>query len=716
MLLLPPPRTVVRRAGVCRLPGSPVVGFEHESASDPLRRTILRELGGTEGRAEKAVVSFGSVASAPMQSLSDDLRNFAVAPGGYALQVAEDGIAVGAATPAGMLYGAMTLSQLIREYGRTIPCLLIGDAPVLARRGVQLPFVQGHTAYRADYLRHLVPQLARWKINELYLYLESYFDFPSLPHMAGPGAMTLDNARSLDALCREYNIALIPMLNTLAHCGELLSAQRYNHLAEYPEGADRRVVRPFNLCASNPETHRVIDGMLDDLLGSFSASTIHVGGDEVSCLGECPRCRERGRGPFELYVEYYGRILARLSEAGRRGGIWGDMLLQHSSELPAAETTAFMAPLAGKAVIYDWHYSGGGKESLELFVKAGFTTIACSSTNLCYSSALWPGQRERQLELFRDAVDAHAEGGMTTAWANQFGLHEEQLSYLHGTGAALLWSGAGGNPAQSEPGGTTLAQCESAFALHRYGVRSTLLTDYLYAVGDIDGPVLAVLKPNHGVDLRKMLYHTVNVLEFWLHFCDRLAGPGLEKYRQGIGEVRRVWDRLAGEPGARSNRYFPLLQGPLLMHEHLLARYEASEAMYRAYDAAAAVQLDDPAAFADHLADAACAIGRHREDFPPIEEYLKRATDDAGLEQSSLRRIEATKKGIEELMALMDHFKTAERPLPAFQQLASVFLEPFRTRWYGDREHEWVSEPGRFRRYSLNEPGLWGAVPATEDE
>ena len=101
------------------------------------------------------------------------------------LVISADGVKVFAAASAGRLYGAFTLSQLLRQFGRRLPGMRIGDAPKLAHRGCN-SIRQGRTAYRRDYMHYVVPQLARWKINAIYLYLETFFQFPSLT--AGKGA------------------------------------------------------------------------------------------------------------------------------------------------------------------------------------------------------------------------------------------------------------------------------------------------------------------------------------------------------------------------------------------------------------------------------------------------------------------------------------------------------------------------------------------------
>jgi len=435
-LLLPPPQHVTIGRGFFNLPAQPGIGFDAPCAFAP---TIRRELGGRKAAISMApAVRFRDAGDEP-----GAIRSSVAQDEGYGLSVTSDGITVWASTEAGHLYGAMTIRQLLVQFGRRIPCLRVADHPVMSRRGIQLCFPQGHTEYRGVYVKHLVKELARQKVNELYLYLESYFDFPSLPGMAGPGAMTPEDAIALDKLCLKYNVRLVPMLNVLGHAGELLHLQKYQHLAEHRRDEDVRVSNTVTLCANDPEVNVIVDGMIDDLLTCFSSDTIHIGGDEVSILGQCPRCRKKhpqGK-PFDLYLRYYTRILNRLQANGRTGGLWGDMFLEHCEKMSPTAQKRVLGPLQSKCIVYDWFYFGSSRPSLELFTGAGIRTVACSSSHACFSSAVWPYQSVHQKLLFQDAINAGAEGGMTTSWGNFAGVHEELFDYLHSTGAALLWSG-----------------------------------------------------------------------------------------------------------------------------------------------------------------------------------------------------------------------------------------------------------------------------------
>lgn len=707
--MLPVPRLVRTTGGRLRLPEGLAA---HAATGEPLLTTALREVGAR--RAKNGRVQFLSADEAP-----EALAKWAREPEGYALVVDRGGVRVFAATPAGHLYGAITLKQLIRQFGRELPCLEIGDSPVLAHRGAALSFPQGHTEYRRSYMRHLVPKLALWKINALYLYLETYFDFPSLPHFAGPGAMTAADARELDELCRSYNIKLVPMLNTLGHCGEILGTQRYHRLIEHAPDVHPAAATNYDLCACNPDTHALVDRMLNDMMDCFSSDIIHVGGDEVVNMGTCERCAPavEKRGKAGLYLDYFGRIRDVAAARGRKIGIWGDMLLEHFQNAPKSEQKEAFGQLGEGVVIYDWHYHGGSPalrqaqddNTLKFFADAGLETIACSSTHLSRCVSMWMGQSAYQRMLFSDAIAAGVTGGMTTAWLNYHGTHEEHVNYLHATGGTALWSGPEG---KNLAPGLTRERLEQAYSLQRYGLRSDALTRFWHVLGDARGPVLQASMPLHGVNARKCLFHTDNVLTFWMHYRGILRGEKLQMYREGIAEARRLWDQVSRE--GVDDPYFQLQSGPLLTYEHVLRRFDITTQVYELYDRAAQAQYDDRKQFAELMKKAADALVQHLEDFAAIESYLVEARHSFGLEKNSLRRLRRTKAGIVKLARFFRHLAGSDRPLPAFAWLHEVFLGTPKGHYYLDREHEWADGPAEFRRHGVL-PGPWNAVAANAE-
>ena len=72
------------------------------------------------------------------------------------------------------------MRQLLRQFGRRLPCLKIRDWPDFARRGVMLDISRGRVP-KLETLLELVEHLADFKINEFQLYTEHTFAYRKLP-------------------------------------------------------------------------------------------------------------------------------------------------------------------------------------------------------------------------------------------------------------------------------------------------------------------------------------------------------------------------------------------------------------------------------------------------------------------------------------------------------------------------------------------------------
>ena len=64
-------------------------------------------------------------------------------PEGYALTISKNGIEISFRETGGLRAASATLRQLLRQYGRRLPCLKIRDWPDFPRRGVMLDISRG---------------------------------------------------------------------------------------------------------------------------------------------------------------------------------------------------------------------------------------------------------------------------------------------------------------------------------------------------------------------------------------------------------------------------------------------------------------------------------------------------------------------------------------------------------------------------------------------
>jgi hypothetical protein len=263
-------------------------------------------------------------------------------PEGYALTINRDGILIEFRETPGLRAAAATLRQLLREFGRKLPCLKIRDWPDFARRGVMLDISRGRVP-RLETLLDLAERLADFKINEFQLYTEHTFAYRKYePVWRGWGALTAAEIHVLDARCRELGIDLVPNQNSFGHLREFLAYPPLKKLAEVPapyESDTGDFLRhPTTLAPNHPGTLPFLRGLYDELLPNFSSSFFNVGCDETWDLGRGQSrelCRRLGQG--RVYLEFLKLIHREVSIRGKRMMFWGDIILKYPQlirELP----------------------------------------------------------------------------------------------------------------------------------------------------------------------------------------------------------------------------------------------------------------------------------------------------------------------------------------------------------------------------------------------
>ena len=204
---------------------------------------------------------------------------------GYRLEIGEK-IEIRSSGYAGSLYAVIALRQLCDQFGEKLPMALLCDTPVMRHRGAQVSYAQINVAYKVDWLKKHIIELAKIHINYLYLYLEWDFAFPSLPPVCPSWMMTPEDAREIVAFASDYNVCIIPECNVLGHTSDFLSMQRMNDLKENMDGEESpKTSDGLAFCPNNPKTVGIVFRALDDLIDAFSPPIIHIGGDEVYKIG-----------------------------------------------------------------------------------------------------------------------------------------------------------------------------------------------------------------------------------------------------------------------------------------------------------------------------------------------------------------------------------------------------------------------------------------------
>jgi hypothetical protein len=364
-------------------------------------------------------------------------------PEGYAMVISKKGIEISFRETAGLRAATATFRQLLRQYGRRLPCLRIRDWPDFPRRGVMLDISRGRVP-KLETLLDLAEKLSDFKINELQLYTEHTFAYRKYKSVwQSWGALTAREIKILDARCRELGIDLVPNQNSFGHLRYFLEHPKLNKLAEvsapYEDASKEFVRRPTTLAPNHPCTLPFLCGLYDELLPNFSSEFFNVGCDETWDLGRGQSkklCEARGKG--RVYLDFLKKIHREVSARGKMMMFWGDIILKYPE---------LIRELPKNVIALNWGYEANhpfDKEAAQ-FAKAKIPFYVCPGTSIWQSLI---GKHDNALANLRAAAKAGRKHGaigfLITDWGD--GGHPQPLAVswpMFAAGAALAWNAKG---------------------------------------------------------------------------------------------------------------------------------------------------------------------------------------------------------------------------------------------------------------------------------
>ena len=254
-------------------------------------------------------------------------------PQGYTIDLAASPrgavLAVLAHDEAGLFYAAQTLRQLARlarEKG-AVPLCQIADHPDFPNRGLMLDVARDKVP-TMETLYETIDLMASWKYNQLQLYTEHTFAYEGHEVVwkdASP--ITPEEARALDAYCRDRYIQLIPNQNSFGHMRRWLAHPEYAHLAETKGGSD--------LCPVDPGSIALLRSMYASLLPNFTSPYFNVGCDETWSLGKGrSKAAASQRGVGRVYLEFLLQIRDAVQDNAKAMQFWADIINNHPSLIP----------------------------------------------------------------------------------------------------------------------------------------------------------------------------------------------------------------------------------------------------------------------------------------------------------------------------------------------------------------------------------------------
>ena len=371
----------------------------------------------------------------------------------YHLDISDRKIQIIAHDEAAVFYAINTFLQIIElspstHDGYILPQMEIHDWPDFDNRGLLLDISRDRVP-TLETLKSLIDKLAKWKINQLQLYMEHTFAYKGHEEVwKNASAMTKEDILQLDAYCKSRFIELVPCQNSLAHMHRWVMHKNYRELAESPSRIHKSEIENecyehegnpgYSLCPTNPATIKFIKGLLDQLLPNFSSHVVNVGLDEPNDLatgGERSNAVIKKEGMAKIYLNYLNEVskIAKQTDNQRLVQFWADVILldkEAISKLPQD-----VIPLV-------WGYEDGFPFELgRNFKERNIKWYVCPST--CTWSSLGGRTSDSVHNLTQAAVkgkENQASGYLITEWGDNGHHNPLSVGYLGILlGSALSW-------------------------------------------------------------------------------------------------------------------------------------------------------------------------------------------------------------------------------------------------------------------------------------
>jgi len=299
---------------------------------------------------------------------------------GYRLYVSNEEIKIEGDGINGAFYAIQTLCQIFEN--DEICCVEIEDKPKNEFRAFYQDVTRGRVP-KVQTMKWLVDQLASYKINTLFIYMEHAYPFREHYGTIDLSCcITPEDIRELDEYCKENFISLIPSLATCSHLFDLLNVPQNMHLREIKDYKPKYVFwferqEHHTIDIENPESIEFIKSIIKQFSSNFSSDYIHICGDEPFDLIRFGNRESRGIDVHKMYAEYLLEIIEYVKSLGKKVMLWGGSFKRERADLQSL--------IPEDALVCNHGYAMEPPE--ERFMKyegQNFRTVVCPSTSTYY--------------------------------------------------------------------------------------------------------------------------------------------------------------------------------------------------------------------------------------------------------------------------------------------------------------------------------------------
>ena len=352
------------------------------------------------------------------------------APQGYALEVRANEIVCAARDPAGLLYGAQTLCQLLRAncHGGAIGCLTIRDWPTLRWRCFQDDLTRGPSSTLTT-LKSEASLGAYLKLNLMSYYMEYQYAFKKHPQI-GPtnGSLTEGELSALVRRGKTLHLDILGSQQSFGHFGRILEHPEFSRLRETAD-----VLTPVH-----EETYELLADFYSEVCPVLPFPWFNVCCDETDGLGTGPAHElTTSIGVGGVYARHLHRLHDLLRDKyHKRMMMWGDIIRQHPENLKDIPTDTIL-------LIWGYDARDSFDDLILPFAKSGFDFFVCPGVSDWNRILPDFSVSVTNIQHFvRDGAKHGALGMLNTDWEDDGEALKAVKWYADAWAAECAWNGS----------------------------------------------------------------------------------------------------------------------------------------------------------------------------------------------------------------------------------------------------------------------------------
>ncbi|MCC7341779.1 MAG: family 20 glycosylhydrolase [Bryobacterales bacterium] len=347
---------------------------------------------GTKGALEVVLALAGSPRGKAQLEASAQAARYKAAPGDekYLLETGANRVVIVAETPRGLLYGGMTLLQMVTKTGSLseVAGASMVDYPQLGFRSLHICIFPNT---ELEGVRQAILLAARYKYNAIVLEPWASLKSASHPETAYEHTYTPEQIRPLIHLGKALQMEMIPMLNSWGHASGMRgNSAQHVVLDRFPQFKPLYEEDGWSFCLTNPAIYGQLFDRYGELLALFeNPKYFHLGLDEAwghRGLMESNLCR--GENPRATLTAHLKKIVGYFSERNIQVFMWHDMFIQRdhptlgrlspANSIPPFNSHLVLEELPKNVIMAAWNYSATTEwPVMQYFQEKGFPVVAC---------------------------------------------------------------------------------------------------------------------------------------------------------------------------------------------------------------------------------------------------------------------------------------------------------------------------------------------------